>query len=1126
MTTLTAWHEHCAVRPEIMTGQLQLAEFAADLYGVKTGATPAVYKDPDMFFARTYPTHNMKKLVSDVLHRLTGKGGKPIITLQIAYGGGKTHTLIALLHLAEHGHRRQGAPLSEHPTVREFLNFAGLQTIPKTRVALLPFDKFDYWRGLEVSAPDGQTRVCQTPWGALAYQLGGEEGFAYVREHEAQYTPPAQTVIDNVLKLSARDGCATLILLDEAVMYCRTAVNQNRSRLGTLKDFFQVLTQAVAANPTCAMASSLIASQVEANDTTGAEVLNALQDVFQRLQELVEPVSEEDVAEVLRRRLFESLPDQQTIQCITDAMLSAYRHAFADVLREQHYDKRAAARMINAYPFHPDLLETLFGKWTQLHGFQKTRGALRFLALAIRAAHDQDPAPLIGPGALLAPTGAGLSAAMDEMVSVTEAGDKWLAILGGELEKARACQTLAPGLQQREIEQAVIAAFIHSQPRGQKADHADLYALLIHPAVDASSLRDGLAKWRERSWFLKENEQYWQLSTVPNLNHIHLHKMEEISQTEVQTRLEDQVRKIKSLFECEAGVKKYPLPHSPADIEDAPFLHYVVLAPALSVEFGKAIPENVQLYFSSTSHAGNPRTYKNAIIALAAERAPLVGALNQLKSLMGWDAIMNDAKIWQELTDEQKGVMQKARKDEQREIEGALSRMYAAVVAVNEEGLVESKKLPAGPETHFERIKQLLHSEERLITTTLDPDLLLPASYFQIWAAGQTRKKVQELINAFAQFARLPRLLTPQVIYEAIERGVRDGLFAAYYTRPDGSGSAFWRAPLNLNETYKPEIEIAPVNTAVLDELAPELLLPGQLPGLWPEDGGALCVQTVQNYFDGQQAPRLRDQDVLLDALNDLLLKRRLYARAGETVYLNAVIPAEAFEPSLEFQPAPPRIACADLNPHALPDAWTEGKATFESVCNALNTRKGETIPDFLVREAIQDGQQAKMFDVTGAGEKLELYIPETFTLRGEDLGPQALPEIWQHHSNVSLKKIRETIEQRAGRGELPEEIFRRAVQDAIRKNIFAPASGNAVGEPFDQQKVKLPQTILYAEAALEIRHLHHLSDAVKALKQSAPEIEFKVTCSITAEGSKPSQDTLAKLNEILSQVDKKFQFE
>ena len=113
MTQSTAWHEHCTVRPEILAGHLQLAEFAADLYGVKTGATPDVYKNPEMFFARTYPTHNMKKLVSDVLHRLTGAGGKPIITLQIAYGGGKTHTLITLLHLAEHGQRLPAHSLRE-----------------------------------------------------------------------------------------------------------------------------------------------------------------------------------------------------------------------------------------------------------------------------------------------------------------------------------------------------------------------------------------------------------------------------------------------------------------------------------------------------------------------------------------------------------------------------------------------------------------------------------------------------------------------------------------------------------------------------------------------------------------------------------------------------------------------------------------------------------------------------------------------------------------------------------------------------------------------------------------------------------------------------------------------------
>jgi len=128
-----AWHQHCILRDDVRQGTLELAEFAADLYAVRTGHAPNVYRVPNLFFDRTYPTYNLKTLARDVLRRLAGEGGNPGITLQVAYGGGKTHSLITLLQLAEHG-----TELQTHPTVQEFMGFSGLNALPRARVAILP----------------------------------------------------------------------------------------------------------------------------------------------------------------------------------------------------------------------------------------------------------------------------------------------------------------------------------------------------------------------------------------------------------------------------------------------------------------------------------------------------------------------------------------------------------------------------------------------------------------------------------------------------------------------------------------------------------------------------------------------------------------------------------------------------------------------------------------------------------------------------------------------------------------------------------------------------------------------------------------------------------------------------
>ena len=252
-----AWHENCVLRDDVRQGTLTLAEFAADLYRVRTGDARNVYQLPNLFFDRTYPTHKLKTLVRDVLHRLSGRGGKPVIDVQVTYGGGKTHALIVLLHLAERGHE-----LQTHPTVREFMGFSGVDPLPQARVALLPFDKFDVIEGLSVFSPDGTQRQVNTPWGALAYQLAGDEGLEKVAAHEAGYITPAEPLLVELLKAPQTEGLSTLILIDETLLYARNAVNDDPKRLGTLQDFFQMLTQAASRVDRAAMVASLITSDL------------------------------------------------------------------------------------------------------------------------------------------------------------------------------------------------------------------------------------------------------------------------------------------------------------------------------------------------------------------------------------------------------------------------------------------------------------------------------------------------------------------------------------------------------------------------------------------------------------------------------------------------------------------------------------------------------------------------------------------------------------------------------------------------------------------------------------------------------------------------------------------------
>jgi uncharacterized protein len=224
----------------------------------------------------------------------------------------------------------------------------------------------------------------------------------------------------------------------------------------------------------------------------------------------VQPVVKEDVAEVLRRRFFkpESIRDREAFRPHVVAALKG----IADLDEQtQKQGKAAEKRLLNSYPFHPDLTDIFYTKWTNLEGFQRTRGILRTFALALRDAEVWDQSPLIGTNVFLGkPDKAEFGEAARELTSVAATEEyegkrqEWTAILQGELEKAQEIQQQHTSLNYREIEQAVMATFLHSQPIGQKALTRELLLLIGHTRPDKIELEKALRRWADISWFLDE----------------------------------------------------------------------------------------------------------------------------------------------------------------------------------------------------------------------------------------------------------------------------------------------------------------------------------------------------------------------------------------------------------------------------------------------------------------------------------------------------------------------------------------------------------------------------------------------------------------------------------------------
>jgi predicted AAA+ superfamily ATPase len=363
----TPWHKVVKLRPDLKSGELSLSIFAADLYDVvmQKGLKP-VYEQPEQFFALTYPTYNLRELAREVVGRLAGKNDKAVRQLELTYGGGKTHTLITLYHLVN-----DPKNLPDLPAVKEFTQQIGF-TPPQARIAALCFDKLDVEKGMQVRAPDGKVRWLKNPWSVLAYQLAGSEGLRLLHaegKDAERDSAPAENLLAELLAIPARDGLSTLILIDEVLMFAREKIGHDPAWRSRLVNFFQYLVGAVGSVDHAALVASLLATDPRKSDTLGKEITQELYGIFRReREEGVQPVVKEDVAEVLRRRFFtsESIRDRDTFRPHVAAALKG----IADLDEQTAHEGRAAEeRYLGSYPFHPDLTEIFYTKWTNLEGF-------------------------------------------------------------------------------------------------------------------------------------------------------------------------------------------------------------------------------------------------------------------------------------------------------------------------------------------------------------------------------------------------------------------------------------------------------------------------------------------------------------------------------------------------------------------------------------------------------------------------------------------------------------------------------------------------------------------------------------------------------------------------------------
>ena len=386
MPSLPLIFTQCRPRPEILAGELPDSIFAADLWDVITGKAHEDYRNPERFFSGTHPTENLKLLVKDVTERLAGvEGGAPVFRLETGFGGGKTHSLIATVHVARFGEQIAG-----------LLEGYGIDRFPergRVNVAAFVGEESDPLSGNEHRV-DGQSVRTYTPWGQLALLGGGLAGYELIRQNDTQGVAPARGVFEQAL-----GSQPVLILLDELVLYmARTfalAEDHPRHKVNSQwPTFFQTLFSIAARRPNTSVILTL-PSQQDANRRLTGELRQFIPTILETVDEVEQtagrharnltPTQSYERAAVLSRRLFESIDNSHALEVA---------RAFAAYYEEQRsagiqidgraFEAGAVEQMRVSYPFHPEFVRLFAERLADIPEFQATRGALRLVGRTIR----------------------------------------------------------------------------------------------------------------------------------------------------------------------------------------------------------------------------------------------------------------------------------------------------------------------------------------------------------------------------------------------------------------------------------------------------------------------------------------------------------------------------------------------------------------------------------------------------------------------------------------------------------------------------------------------------------------------------------------------------------------------
>jgi hypothetical protein len=797
---LKPWTELVKLHPDVEAGNLPEAVFAIDLGAIaeRDPNVPVVNRDPEAFFRATYLTADLRKLLEEVLASLAGKPDfNRVLKLRTPFGGGKSHTLAALLHAA-----RDRAALNVLPEA------AGLPDPGKVDVAVFDGEKFDARDGKTLS--DG--RKIQTIWGWIAWQLG-EDKFRLVENHDKDRVSPGGDVIKQILA-----GKPKLILLDEVLKYMERAsavAVLDSTLLRQAKDFFQNLTVEVAGSKNAAMVYSL---QWSARESLGnVALLQEIDKLASRVDQLREPVTGDEVLYVLQRRLLGGKPEENTAQEVAEAyskVITGMRQAYAETLSDRQFAEQEGLalqkRIKTAYPFHPALIDVMRERWASVDPFQRTRGALRFLASCLHALKQDG-----GARGLLGPAEIPLRNVEVRVKMLKELGvqNDYDAVISADIEGpsarakriderlARETPTLANVKPATRLATAILAfSFGGLRRPGAGAEETlpsgvtetELLSSCVGPDLDSITANAVLSELRSTCLYLHFDGVRYCFKKDPNVTKLIEDAEQEVTREDTANPKGGPVRfAIKELLNKKLAGQHAALvwPETSGEIpNDEPRFLVAYLPLEFAVET-KSDQDKRGLALLS-QYGDKPRRYRNGIGLAVPEKKQVEAFRRALRYLLAIERVENQ-KTKHRLSKDQLDQLRERRRTEEAAAESALRNLYTSIWLLRmESGALALDKVEIGGRPLqatgvHERIMELLMNvgTPKVHATVTAAKLMQRVKLGGSVAPGEPPRllvKAGDVLNAFFEFLEPPRILAADVLKKAIAKGIGDAQFAWY----------------------------------------------------------------------------------------------------------------------------------------------------------------------------------------------------------------------------------------------------------------------------------------------------------------------------------------------------------